>query len=241
MERPVGAHTPKATVGRNSLLARLPEQEVMRLKPYLERVPLVPGRIYQEEGEPTEYGYFPEVGLLSLVVRLSDGTAVEAATVGHEGMAGLAGFLGAPFAPVQVIAQVGGSAMRLAATRLRRETSNGSMLGALLARYANARFAAAAQSVACNRFHSVYQRCARWLLTAHDRVIGDEFELTHEFLSLMLGVRRAGVSEAIGGLARAGLIEASRGRIHVVNRAGLERASCECYRVILQEMESVYR
>jgi CRP-like cAMP-binding protein len=231
----------KRAVGQNRILARLPEAEAARLAPYLERVPLVPGRVYQEEGEPTAYAYFPESGLLSLVVRLSDGDAVEATSVGHEGMAGLSAYLGSPAAPVQIVAQIAGQAQRLAAHRLRRETTNGSALAAMLARYANARFAATAQSVACNRYHTVYQRCARWILTAHDRVAGEEFELTHEFLSMMLGVRRAGVSEAVAALARASLIDAARGRMRVVNRPGLEHSSCECYAVIQREMEAVVR
>jgi CRP-like cAMP-binding protein len=150
-------------------------------------------------------------------------------------MAGLSAYLGSPAAPVQIVAQIAGQAQRLAAHRLRRETTNGSALAAMLARYANARFAATAQSVACNRYHTVYQRCARWILTAHDRVAGDEF------LSMMLGVRRAGVSEAVAALARASLIDAARGRMRVVNRPGLEHSSCECYAVIQREMEAVVR
>jgi CRP-like cAMP-binding protein len=231
----------KAAIGQNRILARLPEAEAARLAPYLQRVPLVPGRVYQEEGEPAAFAYFPESGLLSLVVRLADGGAVEAASVGPEGMTGLSAFLGSPSAPVQIVAQIAGQAQRLPTARLRRETTNGSALTGMLARYANARFAATAQSVACNRYHTVFQRCARWILTAHDRVSGDEFELTHEFLSMMLGVRRAGVTEAVAALARASLIQAARGRIGVVNRAGLERASCECYAVIQREMEAVLR
>lgn len=233
--------SPAKTVGRNRILSRLPEAESARLASFLERVPLVPGRIYQEEGEPTEHAYFPETGMLSLVVRLSDGGSIEAASVGNEGMAGLAAFLGSPVAPVQIVAQIGGSALRLPAARLRRESENGSGLREVLGRYANARFAAAAQSVACNRFHSVSRRCARWILAANDRVEGDVFDLTHEFLSVMLGVRRAGVSEALGALRDAGLIDASRGRVRVLDRPGLERASCECYRIVREEMESVFR
>jgi len=221
METMRAASSEKAAVGKNRILARLPEKELARLDPYLERVPLVPGRVMQEEGEPAKFAYFPESGMISLVVRLSDGAGVEVTGVGFEGMSGLSAFLGSPVAPVQGVAQIEGTVLRLAVGVLRRETENGSALRALLGRYASARFAAASQSVACNRFHTVPQRCARWMLAAHDRVAGDGFELTHEFLSMMLGVRRAGVSEAIGALRERGLIDAVRGRFEIRDRAGL--------------------
>jgi CRP-like cAMP-binding protein len=231
----------KTAVGRNRILASLPDKETARLQPYMERIPLVPGRVMQEEGEPIRYAYFPESGMVSLVVRLAGGEGVEVTGVGPEGMSGLSAFLGSNVASVQAVAQLAGTAQRLAVGVLRRETDNGSALRSTLARYASARFAAASQSVACNRFHTVQHRCARWMLAAHDRIDGDTFELTHEFLSMMLGVRRAGVSEAVGSLRDAGLIDATRGHFTIVQRAGLERASCECYRIIRDETDAVFR
>ena len=154
-------------------------------------------------------------------------------------MAGIPAFLGGTLSPLQGISQVKGAALRLPAARLRRETAPGTPLRALIERYTNALIASAAQSLACIRFHRVEERCARWLLVTHDTVGEPTFELTHEFLSNMLGVRRAGVSEALGALHGAGLIQSVRGRFTILDRTALESASCECYRVVRQEMDSV--
>lgn len=223
----------------NRLLAALPPEDFRRLQPYLEPFPLVAGRVVLEEGEPVEWVIFPSTGVISLLVRLSDGRAVEASAIGREGMAGLPAFLGGTLSPLQGISQVKGSALRLPASRLRRETAPGTALRSLIEKYTNGLLASAAQSLACIRFHRVEERCARWLLVCHDSVGEPNFELTHEFLSNMLGVRRAGVSEAVGALHDAGLIRSVRGRFTILDRAGLEAASCECYRVVRQEMDSV--
>ena len=221
------------------MLAALPPEDFRRLQPYLEPFPLVAGRVVLEEGEPVDWVIFPSTGVVSLLVRLSDGRGVEASAIGREGMAGVPAFLGGTRSPMQGISQVKGAAWRLPAARLRRETAPGMPLRALIERYTNALIASAAQSLACIRFHQVDERCARWLLVTHDTVGEATFELTHEFLSNMLGVRRAGVTEAVGALQAAGLIRSMRGRFTIVDRAGLESASCECYRVVRQEMDSV--
>jgi CRP-like cAMP-binding protein len=221
------------------LLAALPPEDLRRLQPHLEPLTLVAGRVVLEEGEPVEWVIFPSSGVISLLVRLSDGRAVEASAVGREGMAGLPAFLGGALSPLQGVSQVKGTALRLPAARLRRETTPGSALRVLIERYTNGLLASAAQSLACIRFHRVEERCARWLLVTHDSVGENTFELTHEFLSNMLGVRRAGVSEAVGALQGAGLIRSVRGRFSIVSRQGLEAASCECYRVVRQEMDAV--
>jgi CRP-like cAMP-binding protein len=241
LDTPKSSPSPRrgGAASENRLLAALPAEDLKRLQPHLEPFPLVAGRVVMEEGEPVEWVIFPTTGLVSLLVRLTDGRAVEASAIGREGMAGLPAFLGGTLSPLQGISQVKGGAFRLSAARLRRETAPGTAFRVLIERYTNGLLAAAAQSLACIRFHRVEERCARWLLVTHDSVGENTFELTHEFLSNMLGVRRAGVSEAIGSLHDAGLIRSVRGHFTILDRAGLEAASCECYRVVRQEMEAV--
>jgi CRP-like cAMP-binding protein len=202
---------------------------------------LVPGRVLQEEGEPVDWFVFPDKGLLSNIVRLADGRAVEASAVGPEGIAGLPAFFGGSRAPMQTVTQLAGSGFRLRPLRLMREAAAGSRLRILIERYANAMLGSTSQSVACIRFHDVVTRCARWLLVADDAIPDDRIELTHEFLSAMLGVRRAGVTEAIAALTQQHLIESRRGEVTVLDRPGLERMACECYRIVRQEMEGIFR
>jgi CRP-like cAMP-binding protein len=188
-----------------------------------------------EPNRVMEHVYFPEDGVISIVGLMEDGSAVETATVGNEGMVGVPVFLGAMQMAGQGFAQVPGSAWRLPAGALREEVRRGGALSRLLGRYTQALFTLVAQSSACNRKHTVEQRCARWLLMTHDRVAGDNFELTQLFLSQMLGVRRATVTEAAGELQARGLIEYTRGRMAIVDRAGLEAAACPCYGIIRAE------
>jgi CRP-like cAMP-binding protein len=152
-------------------------------------------------------------------------------------MAGLPVFLSDGLSSVRAVTQIPGSAYRLPAAELRRIAPAGSALHDLLMRYTQAVLSQVAQTAACNSSHMVEQRCARWLLMTHDRVDGDEFPLTHEFLSHMLGVRRSGVTVAMRALKEAGLVRYTRGRVIVADRAGLERASCECYRVVRSHFE----
>lgn len=231
---------PAATTG-NRILAALTPEESRILLPQLEAIPLVPGRVVQEEGEPIEWLLFPTSGVISLIARLSDGRAIESTAVGIEGASGIPAFLANAVSPVQGVVQVRGSAFRIAATRLRREAVAGTRARILLHRYSLALFASTSQAVACIRFHHVIERCARWLLTTHDSVPEGTFEMTHEFLATLLGVRRAGVSEAVGMLTDRGLIRSERGRFTILDRAKLATASCECYRVIRQELDAVYR
>lgn len=220
---------------RNRILAALPANELERLGSQLELVELELKEVLIDPNREIGDVYFVEDGLVSILGVMSDGSAVETATVGHEGMVGLPVFLGAASMAAQAFAQVPGRAYRLSASALREEIGRGGALAALLGRYTQALFTLVAQSSACNRLHPVEQRCARWLLMTHDRVGRDTFELTHLFLSQMLGVRRATVTEAAGELQRRGLIDYTRGRITVVDRPGLERAACECYGVISAE------
>jgi CRP-like cAMP-binding protein len=220
---------------RNRILAALPAEVLERLRPALEPVELELGLVVAEPNRPIEHVVFPEEGIVSIVGVLADGSAVETATVGREGMAGLPVFLGAGSMAGQAFVQVPGHGHRMPAAALREEVSGGGVLFELLGRYTQALFTMLSQSSACNRKHPVEARCARWLLLTHDRVDGDAFLLTHLILSQMLGVRRASVSEAAARLQEAGLIEYGRGRLTILDREGLERAACECYAIIRSE------
>jgi len=224
------------TAPRNRILAALPPDERERVSHSLERVWVEHGHVLFEPSIPVEHVFFPEDSVVSIVSIMADGSAVETATVGCEGMVGLPVFLDADHMAAQAFTQVTGFGHRMPAEALREEVRRGGSLVRLLNRYTQGLLTLVGQASGCNRAHPVEKRCARWLLMTHDRVEGDAFDLTHLFLSQMLGVRRATVTEVAGRLQRMGLIEYSRGRITVVDRAGLEAASCECYGVIRSEL-----
>lgn len=229
------AVTDPAGALRNRILAALPPDELERLRDRMELLPMSVRQVVFEANRVMEHVYFPEDLVTSIVGLMEDGSAVETATVGNEGMVGVPVFLGAMQMAGQGFVQVSGSAWRLPAGVLREEVRRGGALSRLLGRYTQALFTLVAQSSACNRKHTVEQRCARWLLMTHDRVQADTFDLTQLFLSQMLGVRRATVTEAAGALQARGLIEYTRGRMTIVDRAGLEAASCPCYGIIRAE------
>jgi CRP-like cAMP-binding protein len=181
--------------------------------------------------------YFPETGVASIVTVLADGTETEVATVGSEGMVGLPAFWGVEAVSTRAFWQLAGATWRLPVQALRDEKRRGDSLEGVLGRYAQAFLTQVAQSATCNARHTVAQRCSRWLLLTHDRVDGDAFDLKHEFLAQMLGVRRAGVTEAAGALQKAGLIRYGPGRLTILDRAGLEAAACECYGLVRREYE----
>jgi CRP-like cAMP-binding protein len=213
------------------LLAHLEQRDRDRLRPHLEPVILEYKRLLYDAYQPIEYVYFLEDGVASLVHTMENGDALEVGTIGNEGVVGLPILLGDEGAPSSVFIQVPGSGMRIEANAFRRELERSGAMRAVLLHYAHAFFNQVAQSAACAHFHALEQRCCRWLLMTRDRVKSDEFLLTQEFLSMMLGVRRAGVSIAAGALQRAGLIRYSRGRITMLDREALEARACECYAV----------
>ena len=221
---------------RNRLLASLPAAELERLRPHLETVRFEQRELLFDAEQPIRHVYFPETTVVSIVSTLRNGNAVEVATAGCEGMAGLSVFLGTDTSSTRAFAQVPGVAWRLDATAFAELASTGP-LHLLMLRYTEAFLTQVAQTAACNGAHLVEERCARWLLMTHDRVDGDEFPLTHEFLAFMLGVRRAGVTVAMRALQDAGLVRYSRGWVTVVDRTGLERTSCECYRAVRAHFE----
>ena len=222
---------------RNRILTSLGEQEYAQLQPHLELASLDVREIVYDVGRPIEYVFFVETGVLSIVGVMADGTSVETATVGNEGMLGIPVFLGTDRSATQAFCQVASESLVMRSDEFRRQIEEVAGLRPLLNRYTQALFTQIGQSSACNRLHPVRERCARWLLQTHDRVNRDEFLLTHDFLSQMLGVRRATVTEAMGDLQQRGLIEYEYGRIRIVDCAGLERASCECYAIVRGEFD----
>jgi CRP-like cAMP-binding protein len=213
----------------NQLLAALPSDIYQRLLPHSEKITLKLKQVLYEAGDPIDDVYFPHKSLLSLVSKLKNGRSVEVGMVGGEGMASTAAFMGGGTMPYQIIVQSAGGATKMPAAVLRVEFNRGGPLQALLLRYTQALHIQVSQTAACNRVHSLDERLARWLLMTHDRVKSDRLELTQEFVSTMLGVERSGVTIAAITLQEAELIKYSRGKITVLDRIGLERASCECY------------
>lgn len=217
----------------NQLLAALPRQEYSRLLPNMETVSLDFKQVLYAPSEPIEHVYFPNNGVVvSLLIIMKNSTAAEVGLVGLEGMAGLPVFLGVDTTPSQAIVQVPGDSIRMKADVFKALVNRSDKLHGLLMRYTHALMIQISQSVGCKSHHSMQQRCCRWLLMTHDRVGSDPFPITQEFLSHMLGVRRAGVTEAAGLLQKAGLIRYSRGQMTILDRLGLEDACCECYRSV---------
>jgi len=203
----------------------------------LKAVPLKFRISLHEPGDKMPYVYFPETGVISMLTVMEGGSAVEIATIGNEGMADLFVFLGLEESDSRLLIQVPGTAMRMESVRFRQHVEQIPSLRALLGNYSIALFALVAQSAACNRMHPMVERCARWLLMTHDRVDAADFPMTHDFLSEMLGVRRPSVSVAAEALQDAGFISYHRGKITVLDRPGLEAASCNCYHLIRERFD----
>jgi CRP-like cAMP-binding protein len=225
---------------RNRLLAALPPDDLAWLWPRLEPVDFSHRAVLHAPDEPLTAVHFPETGWVSMLATLENGDAAEVGLVGREGMVGLPLLLGADRSPFEAMTQAEGSGLRLSAGAFQEALGRSVALRTLLLRYALAFTAQVAQTAACNGRHHVEQRLARWMLMAHDRAEGDSFPMTHEFLSMMLGVRRAGVTVAAGALQRAGLIRYERGRMTVTDRAGLEAGACDCYEVVRREYDRLF-
>ena len=239
---PMAGDAPRPAEGalrteRNRLLRALPPDEYQWLEPHLKSVSLTHKQVLAGENEPFRHVYFIETGVISVVNHVAGGT-VEVGTIGNEGLAGLSVFLDVNAIPSRTFVQVPGEAKRIAADIFAAGADERPVLRRVLHRYTQAFLTQVSQTAACNRAHELQERCARWLLMTHDRVAGaDSFPITHEFLSFMLGVRRAGVTVAAGTLQRAGLIRYSRGKVTVLDREGLEAASCECYGIVRKHFE----
>ncbi len=219
----------------NQLLAALSPKEFRELIPDMERVSLSLTQILYQRGDVIRYVYFPLDSLVSLLSAVDNRSTLEVGMVGSEGMTGIGIFLGVKTSRFQAVVQGAGIALRMKTGDLRRHAIENNRLKSLLQLYTHALLTQVSQSAACNRFHLVEARLARWLLAMRDRIGLNEFQLTQEFLSNMLGVRREMVNKAAGTLQKQGLITYTRGVLTILNNAGLEAASCDCYRSIKKE------
>jgi CRP-like cAMP-binding protein len=225
----------------NRILAALPDEEYARLDPHLMPVNLSLRQIIYKPLEPIKHIYFPENAMISIVTTSSEGVSVEVGVVGREGVTGIPALLGVDATPNESMVQIADGALKMRAEVAREEFKRGGVFQDLILRYIQANTIQIGQSVACNRLHSIDERLARWLLMTHDRAASDELMLTQEFLSMMLGVRRAGVTDAAITLQADGYINYKRGHITILDRAGLEEASCECYSVVKAEHDRILK
>ena len=230
--------TPPPVVNR--LLGSLPRQARQRMLERCEPVELVFGTILSEPGEHIRHVYFPTTSFISLIAALEDQASLEVGLIGSEGMHGVSLALGVDTSPMRALVQGSGSAVRMSAAVFRGELEHGPALRRHLDRYIYVLLAQLAQTAACTCFHVLEARLARWLLMTHDRAHADHFYLTHALLSDMLGVRRSGVTRAAGELQRKKLIHYSRGDVTVLDRRGLEKASCECYAAVIADYERLF-
>ena len=230
---------PPTTPIANRLLAALTPEDLDILRAQLEPVPLPHKQTLSHPGAPIEHVYFVEEGMVSLVQPLQGGM-IEVAMIGKEGFVGVPVLLGTDTSPLEAMVQIPGSALRIEASAFREQMGRSTALSSVLLRSAQALQVQASVSAACNGRHPLLERLARWLLMARDRAPGDELPLGHEFLSMMLGVRRAGVTVALGTLKAAGLVRNTHGRVTIIDRHGLEAASCECYRIVTSEYERLF-
>jgi CRP-like cAMP-binding protein len=222
---------------KNRLLAVLPEAEWQRWLPQLELVEMPLGEVLYESGGTLSHVYFPTTAIVSLLYVMENGASAEIAVVGNEGLVGVSLFMGGESTPSRAVVQSAGQGIRLEAGAMKNEFNRAGPTLHLLLRYTQALITQMAQTAVCNRHHSVDQQLCRWLLLSLDRLTGDELVMTQELIANMLGVRREGVTEAALKLQHAGLIRYTRGRITVLDRAGLEKRTCECYAVVKKEYD----
>lgn len=223
----------------NRVLDALPQEDFARLAPHLQSIDPERGQILHESDVPIEHVYFPTSGIISLVTQMNSGASVEIGLVGSEGMAGLSVVLGAERSRHQAMEQIPGNRLRLPTEVVRAEFKRGGALQGLLLGYTQVLLTQLGMVASCNRLHHMEERLARWLLMSADRSGSDELPLTHEFISMMLGVRRAGVTEVALALQNDRLIDYTRGHITIIDREGLEDLACECYRLIKSEFDGL--
>ena len=219
----------------NRLLGALPPDVFERLRPHLEPISFSLGEVVYESGGHMRYVYFPTTSHISLLYTMIDGSTAEMGLVGQEGVVGIALFMGGETTPNRAMVQGGGAAFRMKSKAMLDEFKRGGEFQHLLLRYTQALITQISQTAVCNRLHSVEQRLCRWLLMTHDLAQSDELEMTHEFISNMLGVRREGVTVAAQRLQEKGMISYVRGHIHILDRPKLLAHVCECYQVVKDE------
>lgn len=222
---------------QNRLIASLSEDEYVRLMPHLELVAQPLGQVLHESGVRMPFVYFPTTSIVSKLYVMENGASAEIAVVGNEGMLGVSLFMGGETTTNRAVVQSAGHAYRLKAKLLKDEFARGGPLQQRLLCYSQALLTQIAQTAVCNRHHSLDQQFCRWLLMSFDRLPANELIMTQELIANMLGVRREGVTEAAGNVQKAGLISYNRGHIKLLDRAGLEARTCECYAVVRKEFD----
>ena len=222
---------------QNQLLAALPLGDLARLSEKMEPAAMPLGHVLYESGDKLQHVYFPTNSIVSLLYVMEDGSSAEIAIVGNEGIVGISLFMGGETTPSRAIVQSGGQALRVTSKVLKTEFRRGGPLHNVLLRYTQALITQMSQTAVCNRHHSVEQQLCRWLLMSLDRLGTSELSMTQKLIANMLGVRREGVAESAGKLQKRKLIKYSRGRIVVLDRAGVEKSACECYHVVKKEYE----
>lgn len=226
-----------STIHQNRLLASLTDETHDQLRPYLLHEVLDYKAPLYEANEPIEFVHFIETGVASLITIMMNGDTAEVGTIGNEGFVGIPILFGDKQAPTGAYMQVGGAGLKMKVNRFREAMQRNPLMQRAMLHYAHTFFNQVAQTAACNTFHLLEQRCCRWLLMLQDRMQTSDLPLTQEFLAMMLGVRRAGVTDAANALKRAGLIKYKRGHVTILDRAGLEKRSCECYGVTKREFD----
>jgi CRP-like cAMP-binding protein len=232
---PTNKGTPDPT--KNGLLAALPREDYELILPHLEHVSFKLGEVVYEPGREMEHIFFPTTAIISMLYTMENGSSAEMGMAGHEGLVGVALFMGGNTMPNRAVAQRAGGAVRMEAKVLQDEFARGGAFQRLLLRYTQALLTQVSQTAVCNRLHAIEQQLCRWLLLSHDRLDSDELVMTQELIAKMLGVRREGVTAAAGRLQEQGLISYVRGRIRILDRRGLEAAVCECYKVVKDEYD----
>ena len=226
---------------QNHLLAALPAEIYDRMSPHLELVAMPLGEILYESGGQLQYVYFPTTAIVSLHYIMENGSSAEIAGVGNEGMLGVSLLMGGDTTPSRAAVYTGGHGYRLKALLMMEGFNRAGPMMRLMLRYTQALITQISQTAVCNRHHSVEQQLCRWLLLTLDRLPTNELTMTQELIASMLGVRREGITETAGNLQRAGLISYRRGHITVLNRAGLESHTCECYQVVKNEFNRLLK
>jgi CRP-like cAMP-binding protein len=228
---------PEETPLQNHLLAALPSDDFERLSPHLEWVDVQLGEVLYEAGAELTHLYFPTTAIISLLYVMQNGGTAEIGIAGNNGLIGVALFMGGDTTSHRAVVQSAGKAVRIKSDALRTEFKRAGVFQEILLRYTQALMTQISQTAVCNRLHSVVQQLCRWLLINHDQLPGDQLVMTHELVANMLGVRREGVTIAAGFLQEEGYIKYFRGVVNILDRHGLEKMSCECYKVVSDEYD----
>jgi CRP-like cAMP-binding protein len=226
---------------RNAILSRLSPEQLESLRPHLQPIELELKQVIYQPNQPIKDAYFVETGMISVVSNMADGKCIEVGTIGWEGVAGGVVLLGAKTVPHQYFVQMAGHGHRVDVAVLKDVAKQDEEFRDIFSRGQVAFHMQTMQSAACNGLHSVTQRCCRWILMSQDRINGDDVPLTHEFLAIMLGVRRASVTDVLKPLQGRGWIESNCGTIVILDRKGLESGSCECYHIVTEQQKELLK